>query len=248
MAKSLTAWLETDVEEVKDKSVRWLSESYFFRDPCRPTYSDVGYFFAPADGILLYQKTVAPDEPVVDIKGVSYSLRDALRDTTWDKPSLVIGIFMTFFDVHVNRIPYPGRLSYRELDCIDTFNHPMLEVERSILEDLRVSLDSARYLHRNQRVLNRIDSADLGQSYFVLQIADFDVDCITPFDFKQNQPFGQGQRFSQIRFGSQVDLIIPLSSRLDFVTTQATGFHIEAGVDTIVAVREKEEYQWKALM
>jgi len=28
--------------------------------------------------------------------------------------------------------------------------------------------------------------------YFVLKIADYDVDCITPFDLKQNQAAPQG--------------------------------------------------------
>jgi phosphatidylserine decarboxylase len=240
VAKSLEEWVRTDVAEVKDKPLKWLSEFYFFRDECRPTYSDTSYFFAPADGIILYQRTVAPDEPVVDIKGKSYSIRDALREADWDKPSLVIGIFMTFYDVHVNRIPYPGRLSYRELDCIDTYNHPMLEVERSLLEDLKVSTDSARYLHHNQRVVNRVESTQLGQSYYILQIADYDVGCITPFVLKQNARCDQGHRFSQIRYGSQVDLIVPLSPRYEFETIQPTGFHVQAGVDPVIAVREKQ--------
>jgi phosphatidylserine decarboxylase len=239
VVKTLEEWIHTDVAEVKDKPLKWLSEMFFFRDASRPTFSDLSYFFAPADGILLYQRVVGPDEAVVDIKGVPYSLRNALREAFWDKTSLVVGIFMTFYDVHVNRIPYPGRLSYRELDCIDTFNHPMLEVERSILEDLKVSTDSARYLHHNQRVVNRVESVQLGQSYYMLQIADYDVGCITPFTLKQNARYEQGHRFSQIRYGSQVDLIVPLSSRYEFVPVQPDGFHVEAGVDPIIAIRER---------
>src|SRR5437867_4065947 len=179
MAKTLEDWIATDVEPLRDKSLAWLSGSYFFRDPCRPSYSDLRYFFAPADGIILYQRTVAPDECIVDIKGKPYSLRQALRDPEYDHVSLVIGIFMTFYDVHVNRVPYPGRLSYRELDPIDTFNHPMLPLERDLLDDLRVSPDSMEYLRHNQRIVNRIDSAQYGLPYYVLQIADYDVDCIT---------------------------------------------------------------------
>jgi len=151
----------------------------------------------------------------------------------------VIGIFMTFFDVHVNRIPYAGRLSYRELDPIDTYNHPMLEVEQHILDDLRISPDSMGYLHHNQRVLNRVYSDRLGLTYHVLQIADYDVDCVTPFDLKQNQPVVQGQRFSQVRYGSQVDLIVPLSSRFGYETVQATGDHVEAGIDPLIKLTER---------
>lgn len=238
MTKTLSEWLATDVAAVKDQSVRWLSESYFFRDPPRPTFTDASCFFSPADGIILYQKVVAADDPILEIKGRAYSLRDALRDPTYQHPSLVIGIFMTFYDVHVNRVPYSGMLSYRQLDPIDTYNHPMLAVEKGLLDEFRVSLSDAEYLHHNQRMVNRFDSVDLGQPYYVLQIADYDVDRILPFDVKQCQPRLQGERFSQIRFGSQVDLIVPLSDRHEFVPLQRVGHHVEAGLDPLIAIRQ----------
>jgi phosphatidylserine decarboxylase len=238
LAKSLPDWITEDVKPVKDKGVQWLSELYFFRDPPRPTYSDLSYFFSPADGIILYQKVVKPDDPMIEIKGRSYSLQEAIRDFDYDCPSLVIGVFMTFYDVHVNRVPYPGRLSYRHLEAIDTYNHPMLTVETRLIDELRVSLDDAEYLHYNQRVLNRFDSTELGQSYFVLQIADYDVDRIVPFDVRQRRPRRQGERFSQIRFGSQVDLIVPLSEWHEFVPVQEVGSHVEAGVDALIEVRQ----------
>src|SRR5213083_8520 len=230
MHESLTA----EVEPFRDKSISWISQSHSFRDPIRPTYSDLGYFFSPADGIILYQREVGPDESIVEIKGRTYCLRDAMRDPHYDARSLVIGIFMTFFDVHINRIPYPGRLSYREADPITTYNHPMLALEKSILQDLHIATDSMEYLQYNQRVLNRIYSMDLAQPYYLLQIADQDIDRITPFVLRQNQLVAQGQRFSQVRYGSQVDLILPLSSEFDFETVQDTGDHVEAGIDPIV--------------
>jgi len=240
MAKSLTEWIDTEVAEVREKPVSWLAQYHFFRDPTRPTFTDTSHFFSPADGVILYQKTVAPDECLLDIKGKSYSLRQAMRDEHYDRPSLVIGIFMTFYDVHVNRAPFPGRLSYRELSCIDTLNHPMLDVEKSILENLQPSKVAAvEYLHHNQRMLNRVDAIELKDSYYILQIADYDVSCITPFKLKQNQRVAQGQRFSQIRYGSQVDLIIPLSERWYFETIHTTGYHVEAGVDKLVTIKDR---------
>src|SRR5437773_12454041 len=101
MVKKLQDWLETDVEPFADKSVAWLSEFHFFRDPNRPTYSYLSYFFSPADGVILYQKQIAPDAPIVEFKGRPYSLQQALRDPFYSSESLVIGIFMTFYDVHV---------------------------------------------------------------------------------------------------------------------------------------------------
>jgi len=239
MAKTLRDWIDSDVRSFREKPVAWLSAHHFFRDPMRASYSDLGCFFSPADGVILYQRNLRADEELVEIKGRSYSLKEAMRDPDYSAPSLVIGIFMTFYDVHVNRVPFPGRLSYRELDPIDTHNHPMLDVESSLLEGLRVRPESLEYLRFNQRVLNRIHAPDLGQSYYVLQIADYDVDCVTPFQLKQNQPVAQGQRFSQIRYGSQVDLILPLSSRFNFDTLQNTGDHVEAGVDPLIRVTEK---------
>src|SRR5437762_4054310 len=92
MAKKLNDWIETDVRPHRDKSIAWISQHHFFRDPMRPTYSDLGYFFSPADGIILYQREVRPDECIVEIKGRAYSPRDALRDPHYEAPSLVIGI------------------------------------------------------------------------------------------------------------------------------------------------------------
>jgi phosphatidylserine decarboxylase len=241
MAKSLTEWIDTEVREVRDKPLSWLSQYHFFRDPSRPVFSDPSYFLAPADGVILYQKVVAPDECLLDIKGKPYSLRQAMRDETYNRTSLVIGIFMTFYDVHVNRVPFPGRLSYRQLDPIHTFNHPMLEVEKSIVEDLQVSMAWADYLHYNQRMLNRVFAIQLQDAYYILQIADYDVNRIIPFNLKQNQPVNQGARFSQIRYGSQVDLIIPLSARWDFETIHPVGYHVEAGIDRLVAIKARSD-------
>ena len=236
MAKTLQEWLETDVAAVRDKPMRWISEQYFFRDPNRPVFSDSACFYPPADGIILYVKEVEADEAIIDIKGRSYSLQTAMRDRHFNRRSLVIGIFMTFFDVHINRIPYAGRLCYRELDTIDTFNYPMIDVEHDLLEDVTPYTRNADYLFNNQRVLNRIFSMDLRDTYYILQVADYDVDAITPFRLKQNQHFAQNERFSQIRYGSQVDLIIPLSARYNYRPLQDAGIHVEAGIDPLVRI------------
>ncbi|MEA3273993.1 MAG: phosphatidylserine decarboxylase [Pseudomonadota bacterium] len=239
MAKTLNEWLRTDVERVRSKPMRWLSERYFLRDPARAVYSDSHYFFPPADGVVLYAKEVAADAQIVQIKGRPYSLKTALRDESFDRVCLVMGIFMTFYDVHVNRIPYAGRLCYRELDPINTYNFPMIDVEKDLLEELAPYTRKAGYLFNNQRVVNRVYSIELQQHYYVLQVADYDVDCITPFRLKQNQVFAQNQRFSMIRYGSQVDLIIPLSERFDLITLLSAGMHVEAGVDPAVRVVDK---------
>jgi phosphatidylserine decarboxylase len=241
VAKPLERWIAEDVAPVRDQPLSWLSEQYFFRDPGRPTYCDPAYFFAPADGIVLYQRVVEPDEAILDIKGRPYSLRDAMQEPSYDRPSMVIGIFMTFYDVHINRMPYPGRLSYRLLDRIDTLNHPMLDAEKAIIDQLRVPEHETDYLHYNQRVLNTVHSPHLTDPYFILQIADYDVDRITPFQLRQHEPLQQGRRFSQIRYGSQVDLIVPLSPRYELAAIHEAGTHVEAGIDPVITIEWREE-------
>lgn len=239
MAKTLEEWIQTDISKIKNKSMKWLSEEYFFRDPNRALYADSSYFFAPADGIILYSKIVDADESIIDIKGRSYSLKDAMRKEEYNERSLVIGIFMSFYDVHINRIPYAGRLDYEELETISSHNLPMLDIEKNLIEALKLNTENAEYLFYNQRMLNTIFSMELQQKYYILQIADYDVDCITPFRLKQNKHFAQGQRFSQIRYGSQVDLIIPLSENFEYVPLLESGMHVEAGVDPIVKISKK---------
>lgn len=233
---TLGDWVDTEVRQYQDKPLSWLSDTHFFRDPARPCFSDPGCFFSPADGVILYQEQADARDALFDIKGRSYSVRDALWDSAYDKPSLVIGIFMTFYDVHINRVPYAGRLSYRRPEPLATHNHPMLEMEENLLRDLRIDLWSAEYLRHNQRVVNRIDVPELGLEYYVLQVADYDVNTVTPFELRQHRPVRQGQRFSQIRFGSQVDLIIPLSDRWTFTPVQPVGHHVEGGIDPLVQV------------
>ena len=60
-----------------------------------------------------------------------------------------------------------------------------------------------------------------------------------PFALKQNQPACQNRRFSQIRYGSQVDLIIPLSKRFEFEPLQKPLMHVEAGIDPLVHITER---------
>lgn len=242
MAKLLSDWVKEDIADVKGRSIRWLSERHFFRDPMRPIQSDRDFFFSPADGVIIYQKIVKENEAVIEIKGRNYSLKEAVRDPEYPKGlSLVIGIFMTFYDVHINRIPYPGILSHKELEPIESLNRPMLAMENALIDELTVDHDSADYLHSNQRVLNKVSAIDLEMNYYILQFADYDVDSITPFDMSPFRSYEQNERFSQIRYGSQVDLIIPLTNSLKFEFMHEEGTHVEAGIDPLLKIQRPFE-------
>jgi phosphatidylserine decarboxylase len=49
----------------------------------------------------------------------------------------------------------------------------------------------------------------------------------------------QNERFSVVRYGSQVDLIVPLSERFDFTPVFPSGVHVEGGLDPLLEVSPK---------
>jgi len=234
MAKTLENWLATDVAKFDSYPTELVSNYLFFRDPPRACPVDSDYFFAPADGTIVYQKWVKDGEAVVDVKGAQITVQDLIGDKDYNKPSLVIGIFMSFADVHVNRMPYGGTLRYKELEQLGTDNLPMLLVEKGLFKGKLRYEKMVGYLKQNQRMLNEVNVAGLNYKYYMVQIADKDVRVITPFTVHQGEAFSQNQRFSMVRWGSQVDLILPISEDFEFQTLWEDTTHVEAGLDPLV--------------
>ncbi len=235
MAEELEDWLNGEVAELSKMPVGVLSNTFFFRDPIRPTYIDHEHFYSPADGTILYQKTVLPNEQVLEIKGIDYTIQDVMGDKSYNKPSLVIGIFMSFYDVHINRIPYGGVLKYKNLEPIESTNKPMLAVEKDILNKV-INPNNMDYLKYNERMSNQIYIPTLDYTYHIIQIADEDVNVIAPFKH-QGDLVTQNERFSLIRWGSQVDLVLPLDDRYTFELLLNETMHINAGLDKLVKIK-----------
>ena len=142
---------------------------------------------------------------------------------------------MTFYDVHINRIPYAGVLNYKPLDPIESVNKPMLAVEKDILE-MAINPNNMGYLHYNQRMWNKIYSPRLNYNYYLIQIADEDVNTIAPFANHQYEMMEQNSRFSLIRWGSQVDLVLPLDERFNFELLLENEMHVNAGLDKLIKI------------
>ena len=234
MAQKLEDWLNGEVAELSKLPIGELSNTFFFRDPLRPTYIDNEHFYSPADGTILYQKFVLPGEQVLEIKGIDYTLQDVMGDKNYNNPSLVIGIFMSFYDVHINRIPYSGTIKYNRLEPIESTNKPMLAVEKDILNKV-INPNNMGYLKYNERVLNTIYNSSLNYTYHIVQIADEDVNVIAPFK-QQGDLCTQNERFSLIRWGSQVDLVLPLDKRFTFELLLKETMHVNAGIDKLIKI------------
>jgi len=170
---------------------------------------------------------------------MNYTLQDVVGDDEYNKPSLVIGIFMSFYDVHINRIPYGGTLQYKPLDAIQSTNKPMLAVEKDILRK-KINPANMEYLKYNERMWNKIYSPSLNYTYYLIQIADEDVNVIAPFTNSQNDIFAQNERPVTIRWGSQVDLVLPLDDRFDFELCLDDAMHVNAGLDKLVKINFNE--------
>lgn len=209
----------------------------FTRDPFRAVYFDKHFMLSPADGFVLYNKVVDPDQDIINVKGGDYTVNTLLREKIKEK-CLVIGIFMTCIDVHINRLPTSGFLSFERLPCLKVMNMSMRPIERQILDNLGIDYNDCKYAFYNEAYKNKIIAPYLDQYYYLLQIADFEVDVVAHFG-DQNAFFTQGERFSVVRFGSQCDLIIPLhkgKAKFKSLIPTDSVYHLKAGVDQIVKI------------
>jgi phosphatidylserine decarboxylase len=106
-----------------------------------------------------------------------------------------ISIFMNVFNVHVNRIPYSGEIRfirYREGKF------------------LSANMDKASALNeRNTVLLQTVD----GREIMTVQIAGLIARRIVCW-LKEGMQVSRGQRFGLIRFGSRVEVFLPLGSTL----------------------------------
>lgn len=190
----------------------------FFRDPDRPVSDRRDVMVSPADGQVVYVRLVASDQlPLSDKKGRTCLLRELAGTTLGDGDAIAIGISMNLSDVHVNRAPVGGRV--RNLEHVPgTFG----------------SLRKPEMVLTNERVTTIIEDGALEVA--VVQIASRLVRRIVTFVSK-GDPLQLGQRIGAIRFGSQVDLIIP--ARQQIRLTVEAGDRVVAG-QTIVALITRE--------
>jgi phosphatidylserine decarboxylase len=194
-------------------------------------------FYAPADGVVLYAyPEVKPDEAIVEIKGKKFTPRDALDDQEYNYKSLVVGIFMTEYDVHVNRVPTSGYLSeVHRTPYLFTLNVSMKLEQDDITDHGGSKPDDMGYLFPNERCISAIYAPQIKSRYYVIQIAERDVDEILNWDYEH---YVQGERYGMVRFGSQVDVIVPLDDDHEYELLVEKNWHVEAGVDRIIRVKK----------
>lgn len=149
----------------------------FFRDPVRTTPQDPSFILAPADGLVtMISRVPAPPE--------------LAGEGGLDGEFSRVSIFMSVFDVHINRAPIAGRVT-RVVYIPGKF--------------LNADLDKASEDNERQHfAVERDDGVRIGFT----QIAGLVARRIVSF-VKEGDQVAAGERIGLIRFGSRMDVFLP---------------------------------------
>ena len=150
----------------------------FFRDPIRTTPVAKALVVAPADGLIT---TIAKVPPPRELAG-----EGGLTDSEMTR----ISIFMSVFDVHINRSPVSGRVR-----------------RMAYVPGKFVNADLDKASEENERQHFLIEGED-GTQIGVTQIAGLVARRILTF-VGEGDSVVAGQRIGMIRFGSRVDVYLP---------------------------------------
>jgi phosphatidylserine decarboxylase len=169
---------------------------FFFRDPSRRVPAERGTFVSPADGKLV-------------------EITELDHDDYIGGPCLRIGIFLSIFNVHINRVPARSRvieLRYTPGKFLNALS-PRSALEN---ENMWIALEEVDEPHRR---------------YIVRQISGAIARRIV-CDLKPGEIVERGHKFGMIKLGSRTELILPLADGLYIAAN--LGESVKAG-STILA-------------
>jgi phosphatidylserine decarboxylase len=152
---------------------------YFFRNPERLTPVGDEFVISPADGIV---QNISESVPPSELNMGSEEM-------------IKISIFLSVFNVHVNRIPASGKI---------------LALHYNPGKFLNASLDKASIYNERQSILMENNS---GKRMAFVQIAGLIARRIV-CDLEEGATVKSGERFGIIRFGSRMDVYLPLKTAI----------------------------------
>ncbi len=171
---------------------------YFFRDPRRIIDDNDREIVAPADGLvigvskILFPPKLLPQKPFEEC--------------------IKISIFMSVFNVHVNRIPTTGEV---------------IALKYHSGQFLNASFDKASDANERQAIwVKRND----GQDIVFVQVAGLVARRIV-CRLKPGQKVIKGAKFGIIKFGSRLDIYLPLGVKIKILKGQTA-----VGGETVLAV------------
>ncbi|MDQ2878346.1 MAG: phosphatidylserine decarboxylase [Pseudomonadota bacterium] len=155
----------------------------FFRDPVRVTPLGDDLVIAPADGLVTMIQRVPVPRELDGPNGLGSA------------PLVRVSIFMSVFDVHINRTPIAGTIK---------------QVVYISGKFLNADLDKASDENERQHIVveGRPDASGNARRIGFTQIAGLVARRIVPF-VNPGDMVATGQRVGLIRFGSRVDVYLP---------------------------------------
>ena len=164
---------------------------WFFRNPDRTPPSGAGVVVSPADGRIVYAGESPPGR---------YALVAGKR----------VSVFMSPFDVHVNRAPVTGRVASVR------YHKGAFHVASVDKASLMNEQNGVAIVTPGERTVTYVQIAGMLARRIVC-------------DLKEGDAVRQGQRVGMIRFGSRLDLYLPEEVRLSVVP----GDRVRAGESVI---------------
>jgi phosphatidylserine decarboxylase len=172
----------------------------FFRDPERKIAPDEKTLYSPADGTI------------TDIAEVDGGAGNGLGEK-----ALRIGMFLSLFSVHLNRVPCTVRIekiTYKK----GAFKNAM-------------SAESGRINESNDVLMKRLFPPF--NNLLVRQVSGAiarHIVCAT----KPGDNFKQGERFGMIKFGSRTELYLPADNQGKYEVMVKIGDKVHAGISPLV--------------
>ncbi len=198
-AAGLAAWLLSTSPGVPFQVLGWLVVAtfavigllivWFFRDPPRRIPTETGLVVSPADGLIVAIDEIEHDEFV-------------------GGPAIQVGIFLSIFNVHINRAPVAGRVigvRYRR---------------GKFLNALRP--ESAR--ENEQMAIRLQETVSPYRRYIVRQITGAIARRIV-CTLKPGDEVERGEQFGMIKLGSRTELVLPREAGLKLVAKLGDKVH-----------------------
>ncbi|MBK8267134.1 MAG: phosphatidylserine decarboxylase family protein [Planctomycetes bacterium] len=175
----------------------WVFTIAFFRDPERAIPIEPGIMVAPADGKITEVTRLDSCEGI-------------------DGPAIRISIFLSIFDVHINRAPCAGRVvrtDYRAGEFLDA-RHPECGI-RNESNTIIMELGDVDSNGSNNGSTGTLSSSEKGRRPIIVrQVAGLIARRII-CNVRGDDVLSRGQRLGLIKFGSRTDLILSANMGLE---------------------------------
>ena len=167
--------------------------------------------------------TVAHHQVICPADGKVVVIEEITDTEYFNDKRIQVSIFMSPANVHINRIPMSGKVRYSKYH----------KGKYLVAWSPKSSTENERH-----SVVIKSDSAEI----LVKQIAGAVAKRIVNY-LKVGQMVDQGSEMGFIKFGSRVDVLLPVDTELNVTLNQAVkgGVTVLATIDTLVSVDEVEK-------